>query len=72
MVSDKELNLDYKANNKQEKIIKITLLDEKENKDRLCLSIISVDITKVKTPNSKITYQEFMQKLKDENVILQS
>lgn len=53
VVSDKDLNLDYKGHSDLEKIIKVTLLDEKENKDKIWISVISVDLTNTAIPIAK-------------------
>ena len=70
VISDEEYKLDYKAYNDLEKIIKITLLNEKENKDRLCISLISVDLSNVKGI-SKTAYKEIFKQLRKENAVLQ-
>ena len=68
---DKDFSFKYKTKGEYEKIIKITLLDEKEIKDKICLSVISVDVSKTDSYDSKITVKDILKKMKEENVILQ-
>lgn len=69
-VSDKDLKFNYKVNKDLEKIIKVTLLKEKENKDRLCISLISVDLSNVKIENDKIAYKKIFDELRKSNDVL--